>query len=189
MPQPPTDTPTDGHLPVHERTTGMRHLAENRRMNPRPQSIRPGVRLRPTGFHLQCGITLIELMIVVAVVAILAAIAYPSYQDQIRKSRRSAAQSVLMDAAQKEHQLFLDVRSYSAAADTAALQGAPLRVAVPGNVATFYAFSIAVATPAGLPPTFTATAVPQGGQTADACGSMTVNQLGAKTAALSSGCW
>lgn len=135
------------------------------------------------------GLTLIELMIVVAVIGILAAIAYPSYQDQIRKSRRSAAQSVLMDAAQKEQQLFLDVRSYSAAANTAELQAAPLRVAVPNNVASSYTFSIAVTTPAGSPPTFTATAAPQGGQTADACGSMSVNHLGVKTAALSTGCW
>ena len=45
------------------------------------------------------GFTLIELMIVVAVVAILVAIAYPSYQEQIRKSRRAQAKADLVEYA------------------------------------------------------------------------------------------
>ena len=45
------------------------------------------------------GFTLIELMIVVVVVAILAAIAYPAYTEQVRDSRRSETQGMLMDLA------------------------------------------------------------------------------------------
>lgn len=46
------------------------------------------------------GITLIELMIVVVIVGILAAIAYPSYQSQVRKSKRADGKAELMETAQ-----------------------------------------------------------------------------------------
>ena len=46
------------------------------------------------------GFTLIEVMIVVAVIGILAAIAYPSYQESVTKTRRSAAQGCLVEMAQ-----------------------------------------------------------------------------------------
>lgn len=44
----------------------------------------------------QRAFTLIELMIVVAVIAILAAIAYPSYQESVRKTKRTDAKADMM---------------------------------------------------------------------------------------------
>lgn len=133
------------------------------------------------------GFTLIELMITVAVVGILAAVAYPSYQEHIRKSRRAAAQAAMLEVAQKQMQLFLDRRSYATAADSAALAGAPLRVAIPDNVQSAYDFSVATTAPANAVPTFTVTAAPKGAQSSDKCGTMTLNHVGAKTPA--TGCW
>lgn len=134
--------------------------------------------------HEAGGFTLIELMITVAIVGILAAVAYPSYQDQVRKSRRNAAQAAMLEIAQKEMQLFLDTRSYVAAASAAALAGAPLRVAVESKVLDYYDLAVAAT---DTPPTFTVTATPKGSQTAERCGTLTVTHLGAKTPA--TGCW
>lgn len=94
------------------------------------------------------GFTLIELMIVVAVVAILAMIAYPSYQDQVRKSRRGSAQSLMMSIANRQEQIYLDTRSYAAAADNAAVATA-FSVAIPTDVQGFYTLSAATDLAAG----------------------------------------
>ena len=50
------------------------------------------------------GFTLIELMIAVAIIGILVAVAYPSYQGQVRKANRAAAQQFMLDVAMREQQ-------------------------------------------------------------------------------------
>jgi type IV pilus assembly protein PilE len=81
------------------------------------------------------GFTLLELVIVVAIVAVLAAIAIPSYQEHLRKGRRAAAQSYLMDLAQRQQQYLLDARAY--APDPTALS-AP----TPNDVVPYYTIAI-----------------------------------------------
>lgn len=135
----------------------------------------------------QTGFTLIELMITVVIVGILAAVAYPAYQDQVRRSRRAGAQSAMLQIAQKEMQLLLDARRYVAAANATAIAAAPIGVGIDAKVASMYNFSVTVNNAAGTVPTFTVTAVPQGAQASDSCGTLTINHLGAKTP--SAGCW
>lgn len=61
----------------------------------------------------QSGFTLVELMIVVVVIGVLAAIALPSYQNSVRKSRRSDAHSLLMEVANRQEQFFSNNNTYT----------------------------------------------------------------------------
>lgn len=117
------------------------------------------------------GFTLIELMIVVAIVAVLAAIAYPAYTSHVRRGYRAAAQSYLMDLAQKQTQYLLDNRAY--ASNAAALNATP-----PTDVNNNYE-PIDFSVQAGPPPTFKLTAIPKGAMAGDV--TLTINQAGQKT--------
>jgi type IV pilus assembly protein PilE len=131
--------------------------------------------VRPRGF------TLIELIIVIAIVALLVAVALPSYRDHMRKSRRAEAQAYLMAIAGRQQQFLIDSRGYAATLAT-------INIPQPASVVAAYDVTLAVVT--GPPPTFLLTAAPKSGtdQTLERCGTLTIDQTGAKTASLTS-CW
>ena len=118
------------------------------------------------------GFTLIELMIAAAIVAILAALAYPAYTSYVRKGHRAAAQSYLMDLAQKQVQYLVDSRAY---APTAAALGAT----APTDVSARYDITVVVT--AGPPPTYLLTAAPKSGSAQAGDVILTINQAGQKT--------
>ena len=128
------------------------------------------------------GFTLIEMMIVVAIIGILVAIAYPSFQGHLRKGRRAEAQSVIMDAANKQQQYLLDARTY--ALGSTAL--ATLNVVPPTSVTNFYTITVTPAA-ATTPPTFTITATPVAGSQQAPDGTLTIDNTGQKTLAGSAG--
>ncbi len=124
------------------------------------------------GRRLARGFTLIELLVAMVVVAILAAVAYPAYTSQIVKSNRAAAQTYLLDLAQREQQYLADSRSY---AGTVALLNLP----TPAAVAAKYTITIDVQD--GPPPAFTITATPVVGTNQQADGPLTIDNTGLKS--------
>ena len=129
------------------------------------------------------GFTLIELMIVVAVVALLASIALPAYNDSIRKSRRAQAKADLVEYAQLAERHFTSNGSY-ANFDTEL--DLPVQSPREGGTARYGLAYASTAT------TFTIPAPPSASQSADRCGTLSLNQAGQKTktgGAPLSECW
>ena len=122
------------------------------------------------------GFTLTELLVAVVIVGILATIALPTYQEHLRKGRRSAAQSFMIEVATREQQYLIDARSY--AWGTGAL--AQLNLEVPADVSRFYTVTIEPAAPTP-PPSYTITATPIAGSAQVRDGVLTLGHEGAKT--------
>ncbi len=150
------------------------------------------------------GFTLIELMITVAILAILASIAYPSYVEQVRKSKRTDAKTALYKIAQQQEEYFIQNMSY--AADLATLHNNP-GVNTIDSPEQQYDITISAVAPAGCDSvigagltacvayTATATAKVGTGQRGDkACRTLSLDNLSRETSTNDSGvatnvCW
>lgn len=128
----------------------------------------------------QLGVTLIELMVVLAITGVIAAIAYPSYTRHVLKSNRSNAQAILMESAQFMERYFTANNTYvGATATSTVVPKAATGSAIKYNVS----FSVQPTASA-----YTLQAVPNGNQASDTCGTMSLAHTGAQTPA-TAGCW
>lgn len=130
--------------------------------------------LRKRVLTIQCGFTLIELMVTVAIAGILAAIAYPAYVQYMIKVNRAAAQTEMMAIANRQQQYLLSNRSY-ASKTTLEANG----YALPSNVSSKYSYAIVIGT--GVIPSYTLTFTPSGSQALD--GNLVITSEGVKTPA------
>jgi type IV pilus assembly protein PilE len=135
--------------------------------------------------HMNKGFTLIELMIAVALVAILAAIAYPSYQEQVLKTRRSDGQSILLELAGVEEQFFTRFNTYTTTIDPeeADCTGEACGLNRADTSSQGHYTVTAAAGTTGISTSFILTATPVGPQTGDAkCANLTLTSTGVKSA-------
>jgi type IV pilus assembly protein PilE len=110
--------------------------------------------------RVQRGFTLIELMIVVAIAGILAAVAYPSFIEQVRKSRRADAIASLAQVQQAQERWRANNTTYAGAISTLGV----------GNPASGY-YTLGISGAGATQ--FTATATAAGSQASDAkCSSL-----------------
>jgi type IV pilus assembly protein PilE len=118
--------------------------------------------------HPSRGFTLIELLIALACVALLASVAWPNYQSLMARSQRAQARAALLQAAHWMERAASANGSY------------PLTADVPASVLQIEGqrYKMTVASTAQ---SFSLSATPLGTQAADACGVLTLNQLGVRS--------
>ena len=134
--------------------------------------------------HNTKGFTLIELMIVTAIIAIIAGVSIPAYNSYARKAKRSDAQQLMLDIANRQQQYLFNARQYttSPAALNVTKEGWSCDATDCDN--NFYTVVTTVVNTA-TPPTFTITATATGSQAVD--GNLTLTSAGARTHDGSSG--
>lgn len=145
------------------------------------------------------GLTLVELMVVLAVLAIIATIGYPMYTAQVQKGRRVDARAGVMELAMAQEREFAAWGGYSepsvAITGITATDGTPAPNAnsnfhgdlrrIAGQYSDFYSFTITADNN-----TFSITATATGVQAADgACATFGIDQTGAKSATNVDLCW
>jgi type IV pilus assembly protein PilE len=119
------------------------------------------------------GFTLIEAMIVVAILGIIVAFGYPSYRDQVMKSRRADGMGALLELADRMERHYSDVGTYTQA------DGSDVTVAdvFPGFSSDYYTLSIDSQDTIG----FQVSSAPKGSQLKDKCGTFTLNSQGVQS--------
>jgi type IV pilus assembly protein PilE len=168
---------------------------------------RPSYQTFHKGMFRHKGVTFLELMAVMTIIAILTTIAYPSYLDQVRKSKRAVAKSALLDAANRQEQYFFDHKQYADAMNKltgyTGYSGATILFddnGSPTSDGTDAVYAVKVVSidddpeVCGGTPCFQLQAAPQNDQTHDACDTFSITSSNARnvinsTSTPASECW
>ena len=134
----------------------------------------------------QRGLTLVELMVVVAVMAIIASVAYPLYTAQVQKTRRADAKIAVEMVAMAQERFYTINGGYAAILST--LQ---VSTDIQGGASNegYYTIANPVLSGGGQGFTVTATRSASGAQATDACISFTIDHTGQKISNPATGCW
>ena len=142
----------------------------------------------------QQGVSLLELLIVVAIVAIVSAFAFPSYIEHVVSTKRTVATSALLQIADRQQQFFMDNKQFTNDLTNLGFAANPLvladdgRPTAAGDKAAVY--SIALSNVAATTYTITATPLHGPGTRDTDCGNLTLNQSGARgNSAGGADCW
>lgn len=157
--------------------------------------------MKGSAVHMQRGITLIELMIVLVVLSILVGIAYPGYQQFVQKARRSEAQIALTQTTAALEKYFTACSTYSLNLAPPNLQPTAVNCATSATASTKdsddgnYTISVAAdpLTTNNIATSYilTATVKPTGKQKNDSkCVTLTLSSIGDKKSSPSTTeCW
>lgn len=117
------------------------------------------------------GVTLIELMIVVALLGIIVAFGYPSYRDQVMKSRRAEGMGELLELADRLERYYSDKGTYDGVTAADIFHASTAK--------GYYTLAIVDAETDDIK--FAVTATPKNGQEKDKCHTFKLTSLGDKT--------
>ena len=128
----------------------------------------------------QAGVTLVEILVVVALVAVLLGLAVPSYQKYLQRGHRVEATRALYGVAACQERVRASSGRYDTTrcTDNADTEHYRVTIAPPGQTSVAF---------------YTAIAVPKSPAEGDMCGSLTLDQAGARRIsgepARTTACW